>query len=76
MHKPLRVLYGIMGSVMCVYGIGVMLAGEISAAGSRARGAGWSVQGDAAVFAGAVLAAVGAYIVYLAITAKQKNKQV
>jgi hypothetical protein len=62
-----RVFYSIMGLCLFGFGLKTILAQEISAAGSRWRGAGWVFQGDPAILVGILLSTVGAYILFLAI---------
>lgn len=70
MHKSLRVLYAVVGLSLLVYGFRVILAQEISAEGSLWRGAAWAIHGDSAIGLGAMIAAVGVFIIYQVI----KNK--
>lgn len=65
----LRILYSIAGLFLFGYGSKTILTQEISAAGSRWRGAGWVIHGEPAVLIGILIGILGVYI--LLLVAKQ-----
>jgi len=54
------------------YGLKTIVTQEMSAFGSRMRGAGWALYGAEAVFVGAVILAAGVYMLIVTITTKSK----
>ena len=69
--KKLSWLYRVVSFVLLGYGIKTVITQEISASGSRMRGAGWSLQGNDAILIGSVLILTGIYILYVTITVKK-----
>ena len=65
-----RVCFSIVGLCLFGFGIKTILTEEISAEGSRWRGAGWLIQGDPAILVGITLCLLGTYVLFIAITEK------
>lgn len=70
MPKSLKILYGVAGVVLLAFGLKAIFAEKIVTEGSRLRGAGWVLHGEAAIGVGAMIAALGIFVIYQAL----KNK--
>tara|TARA_R100000687_G_C6449567_1_gene164518 strand:- start:1645 stop:1860 length:216 start_codon:yes stop_codon:yes gene_type:complete len=59
------------GAIVSGYGAQAVITQEIFVEGSRMRGVGWHMYGTPAVFGGALILALGLYVIWLAFTSKE-----
>lgn len=70
-YKKLQWVYRIVSFVLFGYGIKTIITQEISANGSRMRGAAWALNGTDAIILGSAIAAAGVYLFLVTVTTKE-----
>lgn len=64
--NPKKLLTIVCGATFAAYGAKAIITKEMIEEGSVWRGAGWELHGTPAIAGGAILLALGVYIIYLA----------
>lgn len=70
-NKSIKWLYRVCSALLFGYGFKTILTQEISADGSRMRGAAWALNGTDAIILGVAIAIAGAYMFFVTFTEKK-----